>query len=64
MTYKMGSVWMKRFLDEKKQNQGWKSVETEKDMFVIFKPNGNVFALYEKQNGLLHTTANIKDIQW
>ena len=63
-TYKMGTNWIKHFLDAKKLNSGWKSQENPDGTIVVFKPGGKPFALYEPETGLVHTTANIMQVQW
>jgi hypothetical protein len=63
-TYKMGKNWLKRFLDVRKTNAGWKTEETGEGQVVVFTPDGKPFALFEPETGLVHTTANIMQVQW
>lgn len=63
-TYKMGKNWIKHFLDAKKINVGWTSQENPDGSITVLKPGGKLFALYEPETGLVHTTANIMQVQW
>lgn len=63
-TFKMSKMWVKRFVDVKKIKDGWRVIDNPDNTQVILKPNGSIFALFEKETGFVHTTVNIKDIQW
>jgi hypothetical protein len=63
-TYKMGKNWLKRFLDTRKTKAGWKTEETGDGNVVVFNSEGKPFALFEPETGLVHTTANIMQVQW
>ena len=62
--YKMGKRWVIRFVDEKKKNDGWKVIDNADNTQIVLKPNGEPFALFEKDAGLVHTTANVMQVQW
>jgi hypothetical protein len=63
-TFKMGKNWLKYFVDDRRRKKGWTTEETEDGNIVVFGPSGRPFALFEPETALVHTKANIMQVQW
>jgi len=62
--FKMGVNWGNKFVSPKKIVAGWKLTKVDENTNVVIKPDGTIFALHNTKTGLVHTTANVIDVQW
>jgi hypothetical protein len=47
-TYRMSKTWLNNFMSNDKKEQGWKLVTIERDVYLITKPDGTRYGIYER----------------
>jgi hypothetical protein len=47
-TYRMSKRWLNNFMSNEKKGQGWKLLTIENDVYLITKPDGTRYGIYER----------------
>jgi hypothetical protein len=61
--FKMGRVWLKLFMTQKKINKGWKTKKISENEIVVIRPNGEELGVWNSVTGILRSKEHIMNVQ-
>jgi hypothetical protein len=61
--FKMGRVWLKLFMTQKKINKGWKTKKISENEIAVIRPNGEELGVWNSVTGILRSKEHIMNVQ-